>query len=164
MMIFRESKIEDINGMQVVRHSVNENVLSDPSLVTDRDCKDYITVRGKGWVCEIDNTIVGFAIADLQENNIWALFVHPDHEKKGIGKRLHDTMLDWYFLQTAELVWLGTAPGTRAETFYKIGGWLEAGNHGKGEVKFEMTHLRWQQIQRDRNIDKKKLYDFPGCV
>jgi len=51
--------------------------LSNPELVTDQDCKEFITVRGKGWVCEIDNKIVGFAIADLKENNIWALFLDP---------------------------------------------------------------------------------------
>jgi hypothetical protein len=39
-------------------------------LVTDEDCIEFITVRGKGWVCEIDNTIVGFAIVDLKESNI----------------------------------------------------------------------------------------------
>ena len=38
---------------------------SDPNLVTDEDCEEFITLRGKGWACEIDNQIVGFAIADL---------------------------------------------------------------------------------------------------
>jgi GNAT superfamily N-acetyltransferase len=51
-------------------------------------------VRGKGWVCEINNEIVGFSIADLKGNNIWALFLRPEFEKLGIGKRLHDIMLD----------------------------------------------------------------------
>jgi hypothetical protein len=66
----------------VVRHSVKENILSDPALVTNKDCEDYITVRGKGWVCEIDHSVIGFAIADLKENNIWALFLKPEYEKR----------------------------------------------------------------------------------
>ena len=57
---FREACIEDIPQIQIVRHSVKENVLSDPALVTDEDCKEFLTIRGKGWVCEIDGTIVGF--------------------------------------------------------------------------------------------------------
>ena len=142
-MIFREALITDIPQIQIVRNSVRENRLSDPGLVPDKDVEEYIIHRGKGWVCEINNRIVGFAIADLQDDNIWALFLHPDHEGKGIGKRLHDTMLDWYFDQNKNSVWLGTSPGTRAEGFYRKAGWSETGTHGKGEVKFEMTKSKW---------------------
>jgi GNAT superfamily N-acetyltransferase len=144
-MIFREAKAADIPQIQVVRHSVKENVLSDPALVTDADCDEYITNRGKGWVCEIEHNIVGFAIADLKENNIWALFVDPRYEGKGIGRTLHATMLNWYFSQTKTKVWLGTSPNTRAEAFYRVAGWKEAGTHGKDEIKFEMTCDDWKR-------------------
>lgn len=50
--------------------SVKENVLSNPALVTYKDYVEYLFVRGKGWVCEINNIITGFAIADLQDHNI----------------------------------------------------------------------------------------------
>lgn len=143
-MIFREARISDIPQIQIVRHSVKENILSDPSLVTDRDCEEFITVRGKGWVCEVDGKVVGLSIADLKENNIWALFVTPEHEGKGIGKQLHKEMLNWYFGQTKEKVWLGTAPNTKAEEFYRISGWKEVGVHGKGEIKFEMSYEDWK--------------------
>ena len=146
-MIIREAQINDIKQIQIVRNAVTENTLSNPDLVTDEDCKEFMTVRGKGWVCEIDNTVVGFSIADLKENNIWALFLSPEHEKKGIGKLLHDVMLDWYFEQTKNTVWLGTSPNTRAESFYRKAGWTEIGTHGKGEIKFEMTYTNWTQLQ-----------------
>ncbi|MFT3681278.1 MAG: GNAT family N-acetyltransferase [Ferruginibacter sp.] len=142
-MIFREAEKRDIQQIQLVRNAVKENMLSNPALVTDTDCEAYMFTRGKGWVCEVNENIVGFSIADLQENNIWALFVHPDFEKKGIGKKLHDLMLDWYFEQTKEKVWLGTAPNTRAEQFYRLQGWKENGTHGKGEIKFEMSFDDW---------------------
>ncbi|MCX8532602.1 GNAT family N-acetyltransferase [Chryseobacterium luquanense] len=142
-MIIREAKIEDIPQIQVVRNSVKENTLSNPDLVTDKDCEEFMTERGKGWVCEIDEKITGFSIVDLKENNIWALFVDPDFEKMGIGKKLHDMMLDWYFSKTKENVWLGTSPNTRAEVFYRKTGWNEIGIHGKNEIKFEMTFDNW---------------------
>lgn len=145
-MIFREAKIEDIKQIQVVRNAVKENTLSNPNLVTDQDCEEFMTVRGKGWVCEIDNTIVGFAIADLKENNIWALFLDPEFEGKGIGQKLHKIMLDWYFTQTKHTVWLGTAFNTRAENFYKKAGWTEVGLHGTKETKFEMTYENWKLL------------------
>ena len=142
-MIIRQANIEDIKQIQVVRNSVTENMLSNPNRVTDKDCEEYITVRGKGWVCEIDRQIVGFAIADLIDHNIWALFLHHAFEKKGIGRQLHDTMLDWYFSQTKEKVWLSTAFNTRAEQFYRKAGWKEVGTHGTEEIKFEMTYSDW---------------------
>lgn len=142
-MIIREATIVDIKQIQIVRNAVTENTLSNPNLVTDDDCKAFITIRGKGWVCEIDKLIVGFAIADLKKNNIWALFLDPKFEKKGIGQQLHKTMLDWYFTQTKEKVWLGTDFNTRAEQFYRKAGWTEVGTHGTNEIKFEMTYNNW---------------------
>ncbi len=143
-MTFREAHKGDIKQIQIVRNSVTENILSNPELVTDADCLEFITERGKGWVCEINNQIVGFSIVDLKENNIWALFVHPNYEKQGIGRQLHDLMLDWYFNQTSKNVWLGTDQNTRAEIFYRKSGWTEIGIHGKGEIKFEMTFENWK--------------------
>ena len=139
----REATIDDIQQIQFVRNSVTENTLSDPNLVSDKDCEAFLTTRGKGWVCEVDQKIVGFSIADLKENNIWALFLKPEFEKQGIGKILQDTMLDWYFQQTRKTVWLGTTPGTRADMFYRKTGWKEIGTHGKDEIKFEMTFTDW---------------------
>jgi GNAT superfamily N-acetyltransferase len=145
-MIFREATIQDIKQIQVVRNAVKENTLSDPALVSDADCEEFITKRGKGWVCEIDKHIAGFAIADLQDNNIWALFVHPDFEGKGIGKELQKIMLSWYFAAGKQDVWLGTMPGTRAEQFYANSGWRRNGLYGKNEVKFEMTKDEWEAL------------------
>ena len=142
-MIIREAKIDDIKQIQIVRNSVTENTLSNPNLVTDEDCKEFITVKGKGWVSVIENQIIGFAIVDLKENNIWALFLDPKFEKKGIGQQLQKTMLDWYFTQTKDTVWLGTVFNTRAEHFYRKTGWTEVGIYGTDEIKFEMTHKDW---------------------
>ena len=144
-MIIREATTADIPQIQVVRNSVKENMLSDPALVPDKDVEDYIHNRGKGWVCEINGNIAGFAIVSVKDHNVWALFIQPGHDKKGIGKRLHEEMMNWYFSQTNEVIWLGTAPNTRAEAFYRKAGWREAGLHGKGEIKFEMTAEQWRK-------------------
>lgn len=141
--IYREASVEDIPQLTEVRFSVKENQLSDPNIVTKEDYIEYLEKRGKGWVCEIDSRIVGFSIVDLIDHNIWALFVHPDFDKQGIGKYLHDIMLNWYFKEKSEKVWLGTSPGTRAEKFYRKAGWKEAGIHDGREIKFEMTKESW---------------------
>ncbi len=45
-MIVREA--EDIKQIQIIRNVVKENTLSNPNLVTELDCKELITARGKG--------------------------------------------------------------------------------------------------------------------
>lgn len=145
-MIFREALVSDIQQIQQVRNSVKENTLSNPALITDSDCEEYITVRGKGWVAVADDLVIGFSIVDLKENNIWALFIHPDYEANGIGKKLHRLMMIWYFEQTKETVWLGTEPGTRAEKFYNYMGWKVVGHHGSKEIKFEMSYEGFAEI------------------
>jgi GNAT superfamily N-acetyltransferase len=144
-MTFREAVIKDISEIQIVRNLVHENRLSDPAKVTNQDVEEYITRRGKGWVCEIDKIIAGFAIADIEGHNVWALFVRPEFEKKGIGKKLHNLMMNWYFSQTNETIWLSTSPGTRAEIFYRKMGWQQAGVHGIGEIKFEFSARNWKK-------------------
>ena len=148
-MHFREASISDIFQMQIVRNSVKENQLSNPTLIKDADYEEYLLSRGKGWICEVDNSVVGFAIVDLQENNIWALFVTPTNAEKGIGKKLHSLMLNWYFEQTQQTVWLGTAPNSRAEIFYTKQGWTKVGMHGNNEIKFEMTFNKWNSLVQE---------------
>jgi len=145
-MIVREAVTADIPQIQVVRNLVKENPLPDPSLVTDADCKDYLTNRGKGWVCEMGNRIVGFSIISVKDNNVWALFIQPGYERQGIGRLLHDRMMNWYFTQTTETVWLGTAPGTRAEKFYEAAGWTKTDIRPNGEVRFEMSQSQWKSL------------------
>ena len=147
-MIIREAQIKDIPSLKVVRNAVLENTLSDPSLISDADYQAHILSKGKAWLCEMNDQIVGFVMVDLSKHNVWALFVHPEHEKKGIGLQLHDVMLDWYFLQTDTHLRLGTEVNTRAESFYRKAGWKAIGHESNGEILFEMTLQVWQSKRR----------------
>lgn len=149
-LLIREAETDDINQMQRIRRSVKENILLRPEQVTDEVCRAYITRRGKGWVAVSANQIIGFAIADLLENNVWALFLHPDFEDRGIGKKLHNTMLDWYFDQGKEYIWLSTEPRTRAEAFYRRQQWTETARLPNGEIRFEMDSQTWIKNRHDR--------------
>jgi ribosomal protein S18 acetylase RimI-like enzyme len=142
-MIIREAILSDIPGMQFVRNAVKENTLSDPARIPDSAYIDYLITRGKGWVAVIDEQICGFAIADLKTNSIWALFIDPAFEAKGIGKKLHTEMMNWYFSQTRTPVWLSTGAQTRASEFYKKQGWSFTGITASGEEKFEMSFEKW---------------------
>jgi GNAT superfamily N-acetyltransferase len=133
----------DIPEMGRVRMSVRENRLASLSSVAPGDTERMLAGDGCGWVAEIDGRVVGFAIADLSGANVYALFIEPQYERRGLGRLLHDTMMDWFFSREAGSVWLSTDPGTRAEAFYRKAGWTVAGTEDNGEIRFEMSRDRW---------------------
>lgn len=53
-------------------------------------------------------------------------------------------MLEWYFDQSKQTIWLSTSPNTRAAQFYKKSGWKEKGIQGNGEIRFEMSYKDWK--------------------
>jgi GNAT superfamily N-acetyltransferase len=133
----------DIAEMHHIRLKVRENPLTKPGLVQPEHYRAMLSERGRGWVAESAGRIVGFAIGDRIDSNIWALFVDPDFEGRGVGRRLHDTMLDWLFAEGAEHLWLGTAPGTRAERFYLSAHWRYARPEPSGEARYEISRHDW---------------------
>lgn len=142
-MLYRPAAPADIPALTAVRFAVRENVLRNRALVTGADYQEYLTRRGRGWLAEAGGRVVGFAIADQQEHSVWALFVHPDFDRQGIGKNLLHRLLHWYFGQTNHPIWLSTAPGTRAEEFYRRQGWQDTGRTSSGEIRFELTTEGW---------------------
>lgn len=147
MIELKEAGLADIPDMQRIRHAVKENTLSDPALVPDQAVAEYILERGKGWLAMADGTAAGFAIVSCKDHNVWALFVDPDFERIGIGRLLHDTMMDWYFNGNNGPIWLSTSPGTRAEGFYNKAGWTPTGLTKGGEMRFEMNRNDWISLK-----------------
>jgi len=137
--MIRKAETSDVVAMNHLRLQVQENILSDPSRVTAEMTTEAISVTGGGWVFEEEGQILGFSIALLKDPSIWALFVLPGHEGRGIGHALIGVAVNWLWSQGAERIWLGTDPGTRAERFYRERGWREAGKHDNGEIRFELN-------------------------
>jgi GNAT superfamily N-acetyltransferase len=135
---FREAQLADIPVIREIRAAVLENRLSDPERVPASMVADYLTTLGKGWVCELDDRVVGFSFAASKSQSIWALFVLPGQEGKGIGKTLLALATDWLFANGAEHVSLGTAPNTRADCFYRTQGWSRGELLGNGEVSYRL--------------------------
>ena len=135
--MLRQAEARDISALQRVRASVRENRLVS-TVITDDDVRRAIEETGRGWVVEADGEVVAFAIGNATDGNVWALFVHPDHERRGHGRRLHDAMVAWLWSRGLERLWLTTQPGTRAEKFYAAAGWVRTGLASRGEVRFEL--------------------------
>ena len=136
----------DIGAMQRIRLAVRENVLSDPARVTDADFLAHLDRLGRGWVAELDDAIVGFAFGRATDGEIWALFVDPAREGRGVGARLHDAMVAWLFAQGLSRLGLGTTAGTRAEAFYHRRGWVKIDMEG-AEVRMALDAPLWERRQ-----------------
>lgn len=127
-----------VDALHRVRLSVRENVLSRPELVTHADYVEHLERRGRGWLVEVGGLVVGFAVGRADDGNLWALFVDPAHEGRGVGGALHDTLVDWMFAQRRARLWLTTDPATRAAEFYARRGWREVGREG-AELRLELA-------------------------
>ena len=138
-MAVRVATPADIFAMQRVRRSVRENVLTDYSVLTDAMYRERIEEHGRGWVDEQGERIVGFAVADLRDASIWALFVEPEWERRGIGRALHDAMLEWLRSRGLTRVRLTTEPCSRAARFYEAAGWGRTEIDARGEAVYERT-------------------------
>ena len=133
----RLARASDIAAMQRIRASVRENRLVS-MVISDEDVRTAIEDTGYGWVIEEDGTVVAFAVGNVRTGNVWALFVHPDHEQRGHGRRLHDAMVTRLFECGLERLWLTTEPGTRAQRFYEAAGWRRTGTTKQGELEYEL--------------------------
>jgi GNAT superfamily N-acetyltransferase len=147
---FRVAVEQDIPEMHRVRLSVRENVLRDASRVQPEYYLQKLNEHGNGWACEVAGRIVGIVIADFTRSSIWALFIEPTYEGRGVGRCLHETAFDWLFDSGATTVSLSTEPNSRAERFYRHANWRYAGQQPNGEARYEMIRERWLTTRSSR--------------
>jgi GNAT superfamily N-acetyltransferase len=137
-LVFRQAARRDIPAMSRIRLSVTENVLSDPGRVTLQMYEDFLDKSGRGWVAEDDGEVVAFCYADKDQGAIWALFVHPGHQGRGIAKALLGLAVDWLFGLGHARIRLSTGANTRADRFYAAQGWRRD-PAGATEIAYSLT-------------------------
>ncbi len=144
-IVVREALGADMPGISRVRTSVVENLLTREQLdargITEASVAASFLADSKGWVAECAGEIVAFTIADRESRSIFALFVLPQWERRGLGGRLLDLALDWLWANGADLVWLTTGPDTRAARFYERRGWVATGTGPTGDRRYELRRL-----------------------
>ncbi|MES2126499.1 MAG: GNAT family N-acetyltransferase [Pseudomonadota bacterium] len=139
-VIVRQASCEDIPAMHRVRLAVRENKLSANTRICEESYIPYLETIGRGWVLEEHGLIVAFAIGEHETGNIWAVFVHEEHEGKGYGRMVQEPMVQWLFAQGLRRLHLSTGAGTRAQGFYAATGWTFAGIDARGDAAYERLH------------------------
>jgi len=135
--MLRIANANDIPALKAVRNSVQENALSDPANIVDSDYRWFVANPGV-VLWEENGEVVGFSAADPRNGSIWALFVSPGYEGRGIGSALLARSCESLKSVGLQRAWLTTDPGTRAERFYLAAGWTAVGRKSN-EVLFERT-------------------------
>lgn len=114
-MVFRKIDKSDIKDILDIRVSTKENHFSMTDLadvgVTPESVAQWLDGSVHGWVCEISDRPVGFALADSKTAEVLVVACYPEYEKKGIGKALMHRIQDW--------LWSDPDPGVHAYGFYR---------------------------------------------
>ena len=134
----RRAHHDERQRINEIRFAVQENRLADPTLVTDEDYAWFEEHPGI-WVWEEGGQILGFSAGDPRDGTIWALFVDPGCERRGIGRALFKAACDTLRRAGHRTAVLTTDSGTRAERFYRAAGWKVVGHSLRGELIFRST-------------------------
>lgn len=132
----------DVPDLFEVRTSVRENHLTVDGLaeygITAETVPGMLRGSGRGWVAEVAGQVVGFVMVDSEEATVFALFVRPEHEGRGIGRALLEVAERWLVERGVGEIWLLTDrdPAVRANGFYRHLGWRDDGVQDDGQVRF----------------------------
>lgn len=135
MSAHRRATFQDIPRLMEIRFAVQENRLADPDSVTAADCAGVVE-RGLFWVVEDHGHVVGFSACDDRDGTIWALFIDPAHQGRGLGADLLALACRDLAAKGYATARLSTDPGTRADRFYRRHGWEPQGLNDDGELRF----------------------------
>lgn len=142
--VIRLATPADIDTLFAIRTAVVQNHLSREQMadlgITPQVLADSIRTAPCVWIAEVDGQPAGFSMVDLDEGEVFAMFVLPIYENRGLGRQLmavaeaalfehHDRL----FLVTDGL------NEVRANGFYQRLGWSVVAPVDGDDVRYEKS-------------------------
>ncbi len=114
----------------------------------ERRRQSVSTAPFHSWVALEGLALIGFCIVkqDAQENLLQALYVLPDSQSKGVGKRLLQTALDWFGTEK-EVVLNVASYNEKAIAFYCAFGFIPYGPLPDSEAIHLPSGVRLPEIK-----------------
>jgi len=144
----RKADLPDVPTLFAIRTAVRENHMTMAELasagVTPDTVADLLrSDDAAAWIGLWDGEPSGFAMARADVGDLFALFVLPAMEGRGLGSLLLSTAENWLASRGIETAWLltGGGPGLKAAEFYASRGWKAAGREPDGQVRFTKSLL-----------------------
>ena len=137
-MTFREITTNDMQAIFAVRVATwhNEHGLEELTRmgITQKSVRQRMEDSHRGWLCEVDGRVIGFAMGDRKTGEMWVIAVLREYEGQGAGKTLLALVEKWLRGEGWKEIWLttDTDEGFHAVGFYRHQGWedwkIEGGN------------------------------------
>lgn len=128
---YREIRVADIPSLFFVRTRTRENAYTLEQLhragINSSSIEQKLATSFGGWLCEVDDQVVAFCMADAAVGELWVLAVLPEFEGRGIGAQLMTRAEQWLWQSGCNRAWLTTSLDTtlRAYGFYRRRGWTD---------------------------------------
>lgn len=132
---------EELTSLDITIQSVKEMI----------EGGDYITT-----IAEEDGQPAGFSMAQTSEGYVFACFVKPEFEGKGVGRALMDAAEEGLRRGGVQKAWLSTGPESelRAVGFYLHLGWYKDGYLDDGQIIFRKTLISAEHQGASVDADK----------
>ena len=128
---YREVTPNDMQAIFEVRiatwHNRNGREELSELGITHDSVRGMLSTTYCGWLAEVDCRIVGFAMGNRENGEMWVIAVLKEYEGQGIGKHLLQLVEEWLFSKGWDEIWLTTDPDEnyRAVGFYRLSGWKD---------------------------------------
>ncbi|KWV85902.1 MULTISPECIES: GNAT family N-acetyltransferase [Pseudomonas] len=143
-VLIRTATPDDVDTLCAIRTSVVQNHLSLEQMaglgITPQVLSDTLRAAPCGWIAEVDGQAAGFSMVDLDEGEVFAMFVLPSHEKLGLGCQLM-AVAEAALFEHHDTLYLVTdgRDEIRANGFYQRLGWSVVGPVDGDDVRYEKS-------------------------
>lgn len=140
--VIRVATVDDIEHLFDVRTCVSQNHLSREQMdvlgITPQVLAEAIQDGPCVWVAELDGATVAFSMVDQAQGEVFAMFVRPHYENRGLG-RLLMAVAEAALFERHDTIFLVTdgRDEVRANGFYRRLGWSALAQVGDGDVRYE---------------------------
>lgn len=133
---------DDIDTLFAIRTSVVQNHLTRKQMaelgITPQVLADSIREAPCAWIAEVDGQPAAFSMVDLTEGEVFAMFVLPAYENRGLARQLM-AVAEAALFEHHDTLYLITdgRDEIRANGFYQHLGWSVAGRVDGDDVRYE---------------------------